>query len=200
MGYQAVRTPDMGDLSVEIRSESFYLAGLRGICYGPAGSDTTSFADDAGGFLLELYLDDIDQVIAALQQAKRIHLHDADYQWVNGAGEPVEVVCPPTDVRHESLVLSADDQVALLRSVPERLAASVQAISSSAFVPIAVVHDVLTAAEEVSPEMPAVAVLRAALDQVQTEYLDKLRASGVVGAPPAQANEVGDEGLGEAGG
>lgn len=69
MGCQLDPTPEMGEYSVEVRRESFYLQGDRTFD-GEKRHAVTCYPDECGQGMIELLLEDIPKIRAALDQVE----------------------------------------------------------------------------------------------------------------------------------
>lgn len=114
MGFCADPTPDMGPYSIESRSSSVI---IRSTVTEPGPGAIFLRPDDDSGRIggFEVDADQLEALIAALEQARRVRDHGAAYQWArrraDGKLEPVEVVRMAVDLStitgHPDVVMAA---------------------------------------------------------------------------------------------
>lgn len=182
MGFVATPTPSMKGWSVEVRSESFYLQ--------PPGPDRLfAYGDARRPSMLELCLEDVPALRAALDQAERVHALGARFEWASRDEDrlvPVDAVRPVREVSVEG-VLSAECLLRLARAgsaaVTSPLRTGVECVlADPARVPRTVAEEFVAAAADASDE--DVAALReafaSALVVAEEEYTSRLSALELV--------------------
>jgi hypothetical protein len=168
-------TPDMGGYSIALDGEDPAGFDLR-VPDGRAEARGCGPADGEGhqpgtGLAVGLRVEDTDQIIAALRQARRVAEKGVDHAWVNAAGDPVEIIPAPTVVPIELLAMSDQEMVQLLAAMPEGMAATVRVIAlGKEDIPAGSVQAMLDLIGAEKIGCGAEAVLREALAQVHQDY------------------------------
>lgn len=176
MGNTPQPHPDMGRLRVETYADIFRLGPIQVACTRSSGQ-----APGEDLYVVAFRYDDIGSIIAACEQAGRVHRGGEAFAWVDRDGDPVSPIPPPVGVRSDFLSsLTPEDLVLLLTGTAPEMAETIREIAGAVSVPIPAVQRVLTAVERHSPDSHAVQVLRSALAGTESEYADQLRAAGVV--------------------